>query len=173
IGDNLARRARGRKGGAHNALYSRSAGRVEVRGAGHATSREQVIGALQGKTAEASRVASALQDNTIGLFVLEDSLFERSLRGLGDSPDDIARTMGYSIENRMYVRASDADGVATALHEGVHALDWLDGMDLTNRSRRFLESRAHVAEEEFFGAIGLRRKSNVEIQLDLDALGYR
>jgi len=95
----------------------------------------KLIAALRGTTAQAERVADAIEGFEINLHLLSDEHFEQAHRDLGGTHSPT----GFAYGNAVYLRASSPTLLCDMLHEGVHALDYLSGVPM---SRRRMELRA-------------------------------
>ena len=107
----------------------------------------KLIAALRGTTEHAERVADAIKAFEINVHLLSDERFEEMHRDVGGTHSPTAFAFGDAV----YLRASSPTLLCDALHEGVHALDYLTGVPM---SRRRMELRAYLRDREFQIAVG-------------------
>ena len=99
-------------------------------------------------TEESTEIAKMIRNNDIGLNVLGDDLFERSL---GVSSD----TIGLQKGNQIYLRGSSASLFSDVVHEGTHAKDYLNGIGEDIIASKKGEIRAFSMERDFQIASGM------------------
>lgn len=104
--------------------------------------KEDIIDVLDNGTIKSKEVATGLRNGDIKLNVLGNELFESYL---GCSTDTVAMQVG----NQIYVRSSSASIFSDVVHEGIHAIDFLNGVDETIISSWIGETSAYEAEREF------------------------
>ena len=104
--------------------------------------RDNIIDSLDGVTIKSTEIANALRNKDIGINVLGDELFERYF---GCSSDTIAIQIG----NQIYVRNSSVSLLSDVVHEGTHALDYLNGISESTISSWSGETAAYSAERDF------------------------
>lgn len=104
--------------------------------------REDIINALDGVTEESTEIAKAIQNKDIGINVLGDELFERYL---GATSDTVAMQVG----DQIYMKSSSSSLISDVVHEGVHAIDYLNGVDESIISSWTGEIKAYSAERLF------------------------
>ena len=105
-------------------------------------SRDDIIKTLEGVTEQSTDIANGLKSGEIKLNVLGDDLFETYL---GVSSDTVAMQVG----NQIYVRGGSSTLLSDIVHEGTHALDYVDGLDEIIISSWSGEIRAYSAERLF------------------------
>ena len=110
--------------------------------------REQLIDFLDGKTTHSSEIAQKLRNGTIKLSVLGDELFERALGVKGD-------VAGVARDNKIYIRKNSISIHSDIVHEGTHAVDYLQGVPYKIISSRKGEMKAYKEEHYFQKASGL------------------
>ncbi|MBQ8708581.1 MAG: hypothetical protein IJ523_10885 [Succinivibrionaceae bacterium] len=110
--------------------------------------REQLIDFINGKTTISSAIADKILKGMIKISVLGDELFERAL---GVSSE----VVGLAIDNKIYIRASSSTIYSDIVHEGTHAMDYLQGLPYEKISSRDGEIRAYIAEHQFQKVSGL------------------
>ncbi len=110
--------------------------------------REELIAFLEGKTAQSSEIAENIKKGYIKMSILGDELFERAF-GVNK---DIA---GLAIENKIYLRKSSISIHSDIVHEGTHAMDFLNGIPYETISSWDGEIKAYTAEHHFQKAAGL------------------
>lgn len=110
--------------------------------AGSLFGRSDVMNGLSGTTAQGTRIADGIADGSVGLNIVGDSLFNRAF-GVGS--DTVALARG----NQIYLRSSSSSFLTDALHEGTHALDFLNGFGRNGASLRQWENRAWFYERQF------------------------
>ena len=104
--------------------------------------RDGIINSLDGVTDKSTEIANALKNRDIGINVLGDELFESYL---GCSSDIVAMQVG----DQIYVRSSSSSILSDVVHEGAHALDYLNGIDEGIISSWTGEMTAYSAERLF------------------------
>jgi hypothetical protein len=121
-----------------------------------AVTRQALLEGIDGVTATSSQVVRAVREGAISLHVVSDRTFNHIYIVTGGIAELAEGVAGYAWGTRMYVRRSVSFGeaLATTVHEGRHALDYLQAFI---GSRRTLEARARFAEREFVGRVGLRQ----------------
>ncbi|HWD26121.1 MAG TPA: hypothetical protein VG387_03080, partial [Rhizomicrobium sp.] len=113
-------------------------------------SRDTIIDGLSGVTNQSGRIAEAIANRDIGLNVLGDGLFEKAytrLGGTGDAPT------AFAYGEQTYVRASSTSILSDVVHEGTHALDYLDKFEAGDVYES--EMRAYSAEYDFQKTLGV------------------
>ena len=110
--------------------------------------REQLIDFLDGKTAQSSEIAIKIRNGEIKLSVLGDELFERAF---GVNQD----VVGIAIDDKIYLRRNSGTIYSDIVHEGTHAMDYLNGLPYDRISSWEGEIKAYTAEHHFQKASGL------------------
>ena len=110
--------------------------------------RDEILKALNGVTEKSSEISYRIGNGEIGLNVLGDDWFEKYL---GVSSDTVALQVG----DQIYVRSSSASLLSDIVHEGTHALDFLNHLDQMYISSRQGEINAYTAERAFQIGAGL------------------
>lgn len=110
--------------------------------------REQLIDFLDGKTTQSSAIADKIRRGEIKLSVLGDELFERAF---GVSHD----VVGIAIDDKIYLRRNSGTIYSDIVHEGTHAMDYLNGLPHDKISSWDGEIKAYTAEHHFQKASGL------------------
>ena len=108
----------------------------------HSYTRDEIINSLDGVTQKSTEIANSIQNGKIKINVLGDELFESYL---GCSSD----TMAMQVGNQIYVRSSSATLFSDVVHEGVHAMDFINGVDESVISSWSGETSAYNAERLF------------------------
>ena len=108
----------------------------------HSYTRDEIINSLNGVTQKSTEIANSIQNGKIKINVLGDELFESYL---GCSSD----TMAMQVGNQIYVRGSSASLFSDVVHEGVHAIDFINGVDESVISSWSGETSAYSAERLF------------------------
>ena len=108
----------------------------------HSYTRDEIINSLNGVTPKSTEIANSIQNGKIKINVLGDELFESYL---GCSSD----TMAMQVGNQIYVRSSSASLFSDVVHEGVHAMDFINGVDESVISSWSGETSAYSAERLF------------------------
>ena len=108
----------------------------------HSYTRDEIINSLNGVTQKSTEIANSIQNGKIKINVLGDELFESYL---GCSSD----TMAMQVGNQIYVRSSSASLFSDVVHEGVHAMDFINGVDESVISSWSGETSAYSAERLF------------------------
>ncbi len=102
-------------------------------------SRNGIIRELMGVTIESTIVANGIKDKKMSLNILGDNLFDYYV-----TPD---RTIvGRHDDGKIYVRRSSIDLISTIFHEGIHALDYINGIEYDSINS---ELKAYRAEHDF------------------------
>ena len=110
--------------------------------------REQLIDFIDGKTTQSSVIADKIRKGEIKLSVLGDELFERAF---GVSRD----VVGIAIDNKIYIRRNSSTIHSDIVHEGTHAMDYLNGLPYERISSWDGEIKAYTAEHYFQKASSL------------------
>ena len=97
---------------------------------------------MDGVTDSSTLIANAIQDGKIKINVLGDELFESYL---GASSDITARQVG----NQIYMRRSSVSIYSDVVHEGTHAMDFINNIPQREISSWAGEIRAYSAERLF------------------------
>ena len=108
----------------------------------HSYTRDEIINSLNGVTQKSTEIANGIQNGKIKINVLGDELFESYL---GCS----SNTMAMQVGNQIYVRSSSASLFSDVVHEGVHAMDFINGVDESVISSWSGETSAYSAERLF------------------------
>ena len=104
--------------------------------------KEQLIDFIDGITPQSSKIADYIRKGKISINVLGDELFERAF-GVDSN------VIGLAIGNRIYIRRDSVSIYSDLVHEGTHALDYLEGISYENISSIEGEFRAYKAEHLF------------------------
>lgn len=104
--------------------------------------RDDIIKSLDGVTEKSTQIANGLRNGKIKLNVLGDELFESYL---GCSSD----TMAMQVGNQIYVRRSSSCIFSDVVHEGTHAIDFINNVPQSEISSWTGETRAYSAERFF------------------------
>ncbi len=104
--------------------------------------RQNIVDSLNGVTEGSTSIANAIQDGKIKVNVLGDDLFESYL---GVSSDTTAMQVG----NQIYMRRSSASIYSDVVHEGTHAIDFINNIPQSEISSWSGETRAYSAERIF------------------------
>ncbi len=111
-------------------------------------SRNDIIKMLDGATDESSKIVSAIRDGKIRINVLGDELFEAYL---GCS----SKTTAMQVGNQIYMRGNSASIYSDVVHEGTHALDYINNIPQSQISSWVGEIKAYNAERVFQIQAGL------------------
>ncbi len=84
-------------------------------------SRKELLRELIGITIESTIVADRISNKMISLNILGDDLFDYYV-----TPD--RKVVGRHENGKIYIRRSSADLVSSVLHEGIHAMDYINGI---------------------------------------------
>lgn len=104
--------------------------------------RQDIINSLDGVTDQSTQIANAIKDGKIKINVLGDELFESYL---GVSSNTTAMQVG----NQIYMRRSSASIYSDVVHEGTHAMDFINNISQREISPWPGEIRAYSAERLF------------------------
>lgn len=102
-------------------------------------SRNEILRMLDGITPESTMIVEAIKDGTFRLNILGDKLFDYYV-----TPDH--NVAGRHENGKLYVRRSSADIVSSILHEGIHAMDYSQGIVYDSIKS---ELKAYRAEHAF------------------------
>ena len=109
--------------------------------------------ALDGQTLQSTKIAQGIKNGDIKVSVLGDELFERMV----GKPDEVAAAIG----NKIYLRRSSSSLVSDTVHEGTHALDYLNGFGLNSTKTTWQwEKRAFFYERQFQLSTGAKPEFN-------------
>ena len=109
--------------------------------------REELVRGIDGITEDASFIADMIRNKKIKINVLGDRLFEDYL---GVSSDTLAVAVG----DQIYLRRISISILSEIVHEGTHALDFINKIDVNVISSWTGETRAYSAERKFQIASG-------------------
>jgi hypothetical protein len=109
--------------------------------------QQELVEGLLGTTEQAERIAKAIQSGDIKVFPLGAKSFQTLYEYKGGHRSPMAFAQG----NEVYLRTDSPTMLSDLVHEGTHALDYLSGLDV---SQRKLELRAYWQEREFQKATG-------------------
>jgi RHS repeat-associated protein len=100
-----------------------------------------IIKDLASGTSQSKRIAEAMRNGDIGVNILGDELFENAYRYFGGkgNPKNVA---AFARAEQTYLRKTSTNIFRDAVHEGTHALDYLQGIVAT-------EKRAYYFERSF------------------------
>lgn len=104
--------------------------------------RQDIINSLNGVTDSSTLIANAIQDGKIKINVLGDELFESYL-GVSSG------TTAVQVGNQIYMRSSSASIYSDVVHEGTHAMDFINNISQNEISSWPGEIRAYSAERLF------------------------
>jgi RHS repeat-associated protein len=110
--------------------------------------RDSLIDGLLGKTQQGNRVAKGIKSGNISTNVLSDEMFEKAFKlkgGRGTAPQ------AFAYGEQIFVRKNSSNLLSDTLHEGTHALDYLNDF---NGNVYQLEKRAYFYERQFQKAGG-------------------
>lgn len=110
--------------------------------------KEELLAFIDGKTSQSSVIADKIRKGEIKLSILGDELFDRAF---GVNRDVI----GIAIENKIYLRRNSISIHSDIVHEGTHALDYINGLPYEKISSWDGEIKAYTAEHHFQKASGL------------------
>ena len=97
---------------------------------------------MNGVTDSSKLIANAIQDGKIKINVLGDELFESYL-GVSSG------TTAVQVGNQIYMRSSSASIYSDVVHEGTHAMDFINNISQNEISSWPGEIRAYSAERLF------------------------
>jgi hypothetical protein len=91
------------------------------------------------------RIAKAINDGEIGVNILEKESFARQARSFGwrSDPEDLK---GIAYKDQIYLRKGSTSLYSDAVHEGTHAIDYLDSFKGPKQS---WERRAYYYERQY------------------------
>lgn len=115
-------------------------------------SRNEILRKLTGVTNESTIVANNISNKKIMLNILGDELFDYYV-----TPD--RDVVGRHIDGKIYVRRSSKNLISSIFHEGVHAIEYYNGVKY---DRINSELRAYRAENIF------QRLSGSKIDFETD-----
>lgn len=104
--------------------------------------RESLLKEIDGHTTISSEIAKNIKNGNVHINVLGDKLFSEYL---GVDSD----TVGLTVGNQIYLRASSASIISDLVHEGNHAIEYISGISVNNIRTWPGEIRAYKAEREF------------------------
>ena len=113
--------------------------------------------ALDGVTPQSSAISQALRDGRIQLEVLDGPAYRDKLLALGKNPSTVLAMARHDVVT-LNKDAPAWERVLSLVHEGTHALDWIQtrgGARTTTIHIGDLEARAYAHEGEFAKAMGL------------------
>ena len=108
-------------------------------------SKQELIQGLRGTTAQAERIADAIENGSLKVSLLGDDLYNQMIRGqVGERAS--------AIGNQIYLRKGASSVLSDAVHEGTHALDNISGFGFAQGQpalRYSIENRAYWYERQF------------------------
>jgi len=137
--------------GSTNSLASMRHGITSSDGLSNLNGRD-IAQAIDGHTLQSTRIAEAIKSGDIKVSVLGDELFERAILSKSDPIDTVAMAYG----NKIYLRRSSTNILTDTVHEGTHALDYVNGFGLNSpKSVWQWEKRAFFYEHQFQKSAGM------------------
>ena len=109
--------------------------------------KDDIIKLLDNKTMQSTKIANALKTGEIGLNVLNDDLFESYL-GVDES------VVAAQVNKQIYVRRGSQTIISDVVHEGTHAIDYINPFGINGLSMWSWEKRAFFYERQFQIATG-------------------
>ena len=122
--------------------------------------RKQILDYIDGKTKQSSIIVDKIRKGEIKISVLGDKLFDEYLGVESD-------VVGAAVGNSIYLRKNSKTIYSDIVHEGTHAIDFLNGERYSFISGWEGETKAYIAEHHFQKASGLKVefKSEDEIKI--------
>ena len=134
-----------------NSLASRRPGGIRSSDGLLNVNGRDIAQAIDGHTLQSTKIANAIRRGDIKVSVLGDEFFENAVLSKGDPIDTVAM----AASNRIYLRRSSANILTDAVHEGTHALDYLNGFGLNSSKKVWQwEKRAYFYENQFQKSTG-------------------
>lgn len=110
--------------------------------------RDEIPGLIEGKTRQATKIARAIRNKKIELNFLGDKWFEEYL-GVDNN------VKGVAIDNKIYLRKNSNQLLSDIIHEGTHALDYINKFGFNGLSQWAWEKRAYFYERQFQISTGI------------------
>ena len=110
--------------------------------------RDEILELIEGKTRQATKIARAIRNKKIELNFLGDKWFEEYL-GVDNS------VKGVAIDNKIYLRKNSNQLLSDIIHEGTHALDYINKFGFNGLSQWAWEKRAYFYERQFQISTGI------------------
>lgn len=152
LGSVASRLGSGRVANSAESLASIRAGTRSADGLSNLNGRD-LAAALDGQTLQSTKIAQGIKNGDIKVSVLGDELFERMV----GKPDEVAAAIG----NKIYLRRSSGSLLSDTVHEGTHALDYLNGFGLNSTKTTWQwEKRAFFYEHQFQLSTGVKPDFN-------------
>lgn len=125
--------------------------------------RNEIFDYLKGVTTISTKIITEIEEGTIGINVIGDELFNRYFTGG-------YKCAGMQVSNQIYIKRSATDFYSTIVHEGNHALEYINHIPQKDISSKSGEKRAFLAEHNFQKAkkIRIQFKSEKEIEDFID-----
>ncbi|MFL6680626.1 MAG: hypothetical protein ACJ8IK_19970 [Burkholderiaceae bacterium] len=117
--------------------------------------------ALKGVTSQSNEIAKALGDGRIKVELLSGADYRAKMRALGKDPGRVLAMAKHDVVT-LNQDARPWERLLSMVHEGTHALDWIDMRSEAKTSTipiGDLEGRAYFHENEFAQAMGLHGRS--------------
>lgn len=126
-------------------------------------SRNEIVDYLTGVTDVSTKVTEEIRNGNIGINIIGDELFNRYFT-------EGYKCVGVQVGNQIYIKRSATDFYSTIVHEGNHALEYINHIPQKNISSKAGEKRAFLAEHDFQVAkkIKIQFKSEKEIEDYID-----
>ena len=110
--------------------------------------KTDIINSIDGVTETSTQIADQIRKKKIGINILSDEWFEK-YTGQPSS------TTACHIEGQIYLRKTSPSILSDVVHEGTHALDFLNGVSEEIRGSWTGETKAYTEERLFQIAAGL------------------
>ena len=110
--------------------------------------RDEILELIEGKTRQATKIARAIRNKKIELNFLGDKWFEEYL-GVDNN------VKGVAIDNKIYLRKNCNQLLSDIIHEGTHALDYINKFGFNGLSQWAWEKRAYFYERQFQISTGI------------------
>ena len=125
--------------------------------------REDLIDFIDGKTEQSSIIADKIRNGEIKISILGDQLFEKMF---GVNYEVIGIAMG----NKIYLRKNSSSIHSDIVHEGTHAVDFLNGLSYNKISSWDGEIKAYTEEHYFQKASGLALQFDNENEIKIHVM---
>ena len=104
--------------------------------------REQLLDFIRGKTQLSTEIVEKISKREIRMSILVNELFDRYF-----NPD--RNVVGVAYGNKIYLRRDSISIHSNIVHEGTHALEFINGVSRLSIGSKEGEIRAFKAEHEF------------------------
>jgi RHS repeat-associated protein len=110
--------------------------------------KANIIDDLASGTSQSKTIANAMLNGDIGVNILGDNMFGKAYRYYGGkgSGNNVA---AFAVEAQIYLRKNSNDILRDAVHEGTHALDFINGIKSTERRAYYFERSFQLFKGRF------------------------